>query len=575
MNNKFIIQDISKNNNVKLNRNSSLDLTKSSLRLKKIKLHNEFTPFTKLTQNTNNKNIVDFPICMSLFTNNYSLSEKDQKINIKNKVNFKYPNLKNVNVLKNNKPNELFLPKTKRIISRNTNDFYLQSFSPINQIIKSSILNNNKYSLQLSKNISKPNFKKLNYSSLTNCNKPNNGKKILKKLNFYKNNNLSNSTLEQEISAIKSTKNISTIGDINFNIKDNKKLQLPLYFFTPKDNSSNGSKNDTLLFSSNRIINKISKIKKQAINEEKKNINPKDNLTNNSVISNLINLENINEVNKVNKKIINNNNSNYNSNNTNFKTIINNKNKKKINKSTENINEKNKKEIKNIKKTFKKSSKKNVNLIIPITKENKINENKINEIKINDNDNDNDNKFPKEIKKKQNIKFYLILNNKKSFDFYKKNYLLNEFNQTISEKSINNTINRGIFLQKTQMLINFKNSKQEIIIKSENKLKSHETSFLLSKEKEISLYRQNIKNKNEKKDNINKDNIISLYKIKFNFKINSFLCLPIREYILTNIQFGELSLSVPTKRIIRRGSFMPKLKLQNRLTSLKRQNTMS
>ena len=565
MNNKYISQDISKNNNIKLNRNSSLDSTKSSLRLKKIKLHNEFTPFTKITQNTNNKNMLDFPICLSLFANNYSLSEKDQKINIKNKVNFKYPNLKNVNVLKNTKSNELYLPKAKRIISRNTNDFFVHSFSPMNSIIKSSILNNNKYSLQLSKSISKPNFKKLHYSSLTN--KPNNGNKILKKVNYYKNNNLSNSTLEQEISAIKSTKNMSTIGDLNFNIIENKKLQLPLYFFTPKNNSSNGSKNDTLIFSSNRIINKINKLKKQAINEEKKNINLKDNLTNNSVINNLINLENINEVNEVNKKILNKKKNNNNSN----KTNINNINKLKINKSTENIDEKNKKDFKKIKKNFKKYSIKKDNLYIPtIIKENKINENKINENKINENKiNDNNNIFPKDIKKKQNTKFYLIFNNKKAIAFYKKNNLLNEFNQTISEKSINNSINTGIFLQKTQMLINIKDSINEVIIKSENKLKSHETSFLLSKEKGI--YLQNLKNKKEKKEYLN----ISLYKIKLNYKINRFLCFPIREYIFTNIHFEELSLEAPTKKNIRRVSFMPKLKVQNRITSLKRQNTMS
>ena len=256
MNNKYISQDISKNNNIKLNRNTSLDSTKSSLRVKKMKLHNEFTPFTKITQNTNKKNILDFPICLSLFTNNYSLSEKDQKINNNNKIiNFNYPNLKNANALKKNKPNELFLPTTKRIISRNTNGFYIHSFSPINSIVKSSILNHNKYSLQLSKSISKPNFKKINYSPLINFSNPNDGAKNIKKVNYYKNNNLSNSTLEQDISAIKSPKNISTIGDINFTIKDNKKLQLPLHFITPRNNSLNGSKNDTLVFSSNRIIN--------------------------------------------------------------------------------------------------------------------------------------------------------------------------------------------------------------------------------------------------------------------------------------------------------------------------------
>ena len=304
MNNKFIIQDISKNNNIKLHRNASLDSTKSSLRIKKIKLHNEFSPFSKITQSTNNKNVLDFPICLSLFANNYSLSEKDQKINIKNKLTFNCPNLKNVKVLKKNKHNELFLPKTKRIISRNVNGCFIHSFSPINSIVKSSILNHNKYSLQLSKNISKPNFQELNHSSLT---KQNNGKKKLKKISYYKNNYLSNSTLEQEISSIMNQKNNNTIGDITINLKENQNLQLPRYFFTPRDNNLNVSKNNTLIISSNRIINKINKINKKQVNtidEKKNNKEPENNLINNIMINKLDNLENINKVNEIKTIII-------------------------------------------------------------------------------------------------------------------------------------------------------------------------------------------------------------------------------------------------------------------------------
>ena len=57
MNNKKYIQDISKKNIINLRRNSSLDSTKSSLRVKKIQLYNEFTPFSKNKQNQSGKSI--------------------------------------------------------------------------------------------------------------------------------------------------------------------------------------------------------------------------------------------------------------------------------------------------------------------------------------------------------------------------------------------------------------------------------------------------------------------------------------------------------------------------------------
>ena len=142
MNNKFLVQDNLNKNNPNFHRNSSLDSTKSSLRVKKIKLHNEFTPFYKITVNQNVKNILDFPICMSLFTNNYSVSEKDKtKSNSNNNIKINYQNLKN-NIINKDKQikNDLFLPKTKKIISRNAKGIFVKSFSPINSLVKSSIL---------------------------------------------------------------------------------------------------------------------------------------------------------------------------------------------------------------------------------------------------------------------------------------------------------------------------------------------------------------------------------------------------------------------------------------------------
>ena len=67
MNNKILVKDISNKNILITNRHSSIDSTKSSLRVKKIKLHNEFTPF-KMLKNPNKKNILNYPIFLSLFT---------------------------------------------------------------------------------------------------------------------------------------------------------------------------------------------------------------------------------------------------------------------------------------------------------------------------------------------------------------------------------------------------------------------------------------------------------------------------------------------------------------------------
>lgn len=47
MNNKNIQKEIQKNNNIKLNRNGSLDSTNSSFKVKKVKLYSELTPFLK------------------------------------------------------------------------------------------------------------------------------------------------------------------------------------------------------------------------------------------------------------------------------------------------------------------------------------------------------------------------------------------------------------------------------------------------------------------------------------------------------------------------------------------------
>jgi len=267
MNNIFIVEEISKKKNIKLNKNASLDSTTSSLRVKKIKLQNEFKPLIKVTPNK--KNILDFPICMSLFTNNYSLSEKETKLklNSSNKLNLNYPSFNN-NRLKNFKQNELFLPKTKKIVSRNINGQYLSSLSPINSSIKGSILNINGFPVHSSRNLSKPILKKISYSPLNKLSQPiNMDIRIIKKYKYnLKNYSISNNTLEQEISVIKS-KNNGSVSNLNsINLKENKIKKFPYQLISQRDN---GAQNGNIIsFPTTRVINEITKINKELYNDQ-------------------------------------------------------------------------------------------------------------------------------------------------------------------------------------------------------------------------------------------------------------------------------------------------------------------
>ena len=526
-----IVKDISNKNNSIGNRHSSLDSTKSSLRVKKIKLHNEFIPF-KITKNSNYKNILDYPICMSLFTKNNCLSEKDKKIknNSANDINLYYPNLKS-----NFKKNELLLPKAKNLISRNEKGLFIHSFSPINSIVKRSILNHNNYAVQSSSNISKPIIKKLNFSPiLINFNKKSDeGIHILKHYNFNLNNyNISNSTLEQDISAIKSAKNASGKIIYNLNIKENKKMNISYHFFTPRDND--GKKESIIPPPTKLNIKEINKIKENIFSEGNKTvnqINTKFNKTINNKYNKFNKLEKITDILGINKNksIIFNKKNN----------IISNKN---IN-AQSNIINKNKNSAINIQNKIKDESKKK--FPIQQIKESKNIENKNNDI---------DKCNPKnliieeeKLKKIKEAKFYLAINNKKTIEKYNNNFFLNDLNKVLTKKSINNQINTKIFLNKTSMLINTKEIVGKIIQKQENKLKQIEAPPLteIEKEKIVSIYYNDIY-KNKKKIKKYYERKMFLKKIKFYF--NCCIHKTLKDYIFSATQFGEVSITNKFKK---------------------------
>ena len=139
-----------------LKRNSSSLLsTSSSLRGKKIKLRNEFSPFSKLERRSLNKKLLDFPICISIFANNLSINENDININLnpKPKLNLKFADISN-NSIKFN----------KKIISRNHNSFLFNSLSPKNS--SKQISNFSKFQSSGIKKNSKPFINKINYMPL-------------------------------------------------------------------------------------------------------------------------------------------------------------------------------------------------------------------------------------------------------------------------------------------------------------------------------------------------------------------------------------------------------------------------
>ena len=577
MNNKYIVLNIPKKNNIKLYRNASLDSTKSSSsKVKKIKLYKELTPFIKVTHNQYMKKIIDFPICMSLFTNNHSQNEKEikLKLNSSSKLNIKYQGLKDSQI-QNYKNNDLLLSNKKKIISRNRKGL-VYSFSPLNSNIKASILNTNKQSFNSSKVIRKPLLKKINYSPFQKLTQEDlKGKQLLMNYKYYqKNINISNnSKLEQEISAIKNIKN-SSMGNIPFKEKlnDNTKYMKPIYsFFSPKD--INRFKNERRFGILNKNIELTNKMK-----EENKNSN-----------NNPINIDIKYDVNKIFDKSeisgLTYNKSTFGSRDR-FGKIIEDKKIKNLKK----LNIRNKQNIINpndsISKLFDDKEKKNQ----PISTIFRRNEKRRSTISVNkrkEDDKDGTNKiypqnFMLESQKLSNIKktkFYMTINNKKVNDIYSKNPFLHEINQILNEKSINYSINTKIFLKKNEILSNAKEKFEKLIIKENNKLKKKGPLILsiYEKQKMISIYYKDIwKNKNKIK--IYNSIILSMYIKKINYKYKCNLCILLTQDILSKYEFAEMSLSQPDIKKFNK-SFKKKMTFKEQKNSnfnfrtLKRVNT--
>ena len=538
MNDKNIQKEIQKNSNIKLNRKGSIDSTNSSFRVKKMKLHGELTPFFKITHNYHMKSNLDFPIFLSLYTNNYSQNEKEinMKLNSINKANLKFQGLKDIGI-KNYNHSELFLPQTsKRVISRNANGL-MNSFSPSYSHIKCSILNANysKFPLKSSRIVSKPLLKKINYSQLTKFSQENKVKPLMNYKYYKKTNSLSSATLDSEVSIAKNMKKNSSSGNLklidnNLILNEKKKNLLSRQLFAPKINKFRNEKRFKIL---NKNINILSKInnKDSKIEEECKN-NNNDEST--AVKNDLSKLSEKNEI--FEKK------SGYKEKLEEFHKIKNTKNLKKINfkkvqkvkinASMPKLN--NKKEL--LKKDiFKRSSTKKATLSLSKLRKNKIKT--------------NNEKYPqnlmiesKTITKFRRNKFYLAINNKKTMDIYNKNKFLNKINKKINEKSINNSINTQILLKKTEILINSKENLERQILKERNKINKNHSIQLSKNEQNFmkSIYFNDINEYDEI--------ILSLYGKKTNYIFKCKLCPILTNIITGKTKFDVLPFSKPEKK---------------------------
>ena len=205
--------------------------TSSSVKPNKLKLRNNFSSIIKFNENTGVKKNLDFPICLSLFTNHNSINDKvlQTKEKQKNQLNLNLKSLRPKH-LNNLNLNEIVKPNNKKIISRNSNSKCFKSLSPINSKKIASFTNI--FSAERNNN------SKLNYSP-SNLESPKRpiiinqiGLSPILKFNSNAKNYLSQSSSKQDISIIKNIKGLS-INNLNYNINFTDKKIIPSIISSP------------------------------------------------------------------------------------------------------------------------------------------------------------------------------------------------------------------------------------------------------------------------------------------------------------------------------------------------------
>ena len=464
------------------NKRNSLISTSSTIQSRN-QLQNDFVLINKFGQLDDIKKF-DFPICISIFTNNFSINENN--INIRKNQKNKNSDLK-FECLNKNKKNKV----NNKITGRNPNFFLLDYSQSINSNIKnnSSILDN------ISTNINNSLYKlsQKNLKTIKNTNSSIKGHNIsLTKNKKYSLNKTTSSFISDKFKKEKKIKKIFSTPNIS-KIKNNKINAFQLYI-----NKSKHKNEFNKLINENKFNNKnnYNKIKINIIKQK-----------NNQFRNKTFNLKNYHNISKINK--------NKKRNNNNLKKIF------LKTKKEENINKSNKFSLKRNEKDILEE----VNLLKSCF------EFKINNIR---------NKFLREespVKLKNNLE--KLKKNKNNLKLKKKKINNNiKFLSKINQKRDNNCLKKELYNNKSKLILNFKR-KLEIIINSE-KNKIHQKK-IYNNIKTFSWkdnYIQDINNKLK----INNSKEINI-KNKNHYKYNCKLCLILKNYI-NSYEFIGLSLSI-------------------------------
>ena len=450
----------------KFNRNSTLDVTKSSFSKNiNIKLYEKVKPLIDINKNMTNKQKLDFPLFMSLYTNKSAkkVTEETNKSSINRK--FVLKNIKNYSsndILKQNYnliKNELVLPNAQNFNGKNRKENGLTN--NVNKLLNMNIHNYlkqiKKFEFQQARNLSNPLFKTIDQNKLFKFNqRPNPNIKLFKAKKFELSSIKNTKTYDFEISKINHKK--SFFEEIKLTLKKNNNRIIE--FSNKLENDKNDIKedkiNNNIIFDNNNSENKQFEeiLEKENKSENKKNDNDKED--NNEI-----------KKNSTIEKII-------------QEPITSNK-KKKISSSV--LNKENKNKTKKLILDLKEQNTLNLHDYLNQKSEDSNTLNSGEELSTN----------------KKNI-YQTNTQNKKAKKVYQKYKFLNKMKEEISNTKHNDKIKSKISLNKEKMITNIKQQIDNMITTESNKIiwKNNLTLTTQEIQNEMSYYCKEIyTNKNE------------------------------------------------------------------------------
>ena len=272
----------------KINRNSTLDVTKSSFSKHiNIKLYEKVKPLIEINKNMTNKQKLDFPLFMSLYTNKSAkkVTEETNKSSINRKFILK--NIKNYSsndILKQNHSlikNELVLPNAQNFNGKNRKENGLTNNAnkPLNMNIHNYLNQIKKFEFQQARNLSNPLFKTIDQNKLFKFNqRPNPNIKLFKAKKFELSNIKNTKTYDFEISKINHKK--SFFEEIKLTLKKNNNRIIELSNKLQNDNNDikEDKINNNIIYDHNSAENKQIEgiLEKENKSENKKNDNEKE-----------------------------------------------------------------------------------------------------------------------------------------------------------------------------------------------------------------------------------------------------------------------------------------------------------